>query len=119
MKGKTAEDLYAKMEREIRTPAEQLLLDAFLPKPEAIPSALHRPDPPAVDPAAAPGAAGLFGETGPAVSRDRETEEPAARRRPRPRKAAEPQRSLEEEVKDFLNLRGTALAPDTDPDTEK
>jgi hypothetical protein len=119
MKGKTAEDLYAKMEREIRTPAERLLLDAFLPKPEAIASALHRPEPPAVDPAAAPGAAGMFGESGPAVSRDREAEEPAARRRVRPRKSAEPQRSLEEEIQDFLNLRGSALAPDTDPDREK
>jgi hypothetical protein len=54
------------------------------------------------------------------VARDREVEEaPAPRRRPRPRQGAEPQRSLEEEIQDFLSLRGNALAPDTDPDTEK
>jgi hypothetical protein len=120
VKGKTAEDLYAQLERELRTPAERLLLDAFLPEPAEIPSALYRPTPPAADPGAAPGgAAGMFGESGPAVSRDRETEEEAPRRRPRPRKTAEPQRSLEEEIQDFLNLRGTALAPDADPDPEK
>jgi hypothetical protein len=121
VKGKTAEDLYAKLERELRTPAERLLLDAFLPSPEAIPSALFRPAPPApvADPAgAAPGE--LFGGGERAVSRDRATEEePAPRRRPRPRKSAEPQRSLEEEIQDFLNLRGTALAPDSDPYAEK
>jgi hypothetical protein len=121
VKGKTAEDLYARLERELRTPAERLLLDAFLPAPETIPSALHRPAPPA--PVADPSSAaegGLFAGGERAVARDREVEEEQApRRKPRPRKTAEPQRSLEEEIQDFLSLRGTALAPDTDPDTEK
>jgi len=117
MKGKTAEDLYAQLERELRTPAERLLLDAFLPAPETIQSALYRPAPPApvADPAAAEG--GLFAGGERAVARDRAfEEEQAPRRKPRPRKSAEPQRSLEEEIQDFLNLRGTALAPDTDPE---
>jgi hypothetical protein len=120
VRGKTADDLYAQLERELRTPAERLLLDAFLPAPETIPSALFRPAPPAPvsDPAAAEG--GLFAGADRAVARDREVEEaPAPRRRPRPRQGAEPQRSLEEEIQDFLSLRGNALAPDTDPDTEK
>jgi hypothetical protein len=122
VKGKTADDLYAQLERELRTPAERLLLDAFLPDPATIPSALDRPAPPAPvsDPAAA-AEGGLFaGGAERAVARDREMEEaPAPRRKPRPRKTAEPQRSLEEEIQDFLSLRGNALAPDTDPDTEK
>jgi len=121
VKGKTSEDLYAQLERELRTPAERLLLDAFLPAPGAIPSALFRPAPPAPvsDPAAA--AEGeQFGGADRAVARDREVEEaPAPRRRPRPRQGAEPQRSLEEEIQDFLSLRGNALAPDNDPDAEK
>ncbi|HYV18601.1 MAG TPA: hypothetical protein VFC25_06200 [Verrucomicrobiae bacterium] len=115
MKGKTAEDLYAQLERELRTPAERLLLDAFLPAPETIQSALYRPAPPA--PVADPAAAAMFPGGERAVARDRDVEEEQApRRKPRPRKTAEPQRSLEEEIQDFLNLRGTALAPDTDPE---
>ncbi|HZN02519.1 MAG TPA: hypothetical protein VFD06_02920 [Candidatus Polarisedimenticolia bacterium] len=112
MKRPPTEDLYERLERELRTPAERLLLDAFLPAPSSIPSALARP--PAPEPI--PGAeAGLLGADR-ATARDREVEEPAPRRRPRPRKSAEPQRSLEEEIADFMNQRGTALAPDTDPE---
>ena len=118
MKGRTAEDLYAQLERELRTPAERLLLDAFLPAPETIPSALYKPAPPApvADPAGA-AEGGLFASGERAVARDRDLEEEQApRRKPRPRKTAEPQRSLEEEIQDFLSLRGTALAPDPDPE---
>lgn len=117
MKGKSPDELYEKLEQELRTPAERLLLDAFLPPPEAIPSALFRPAPPTPEPD--PAAAGLFAAEQ-AAARDRNVEDaPATRRKPRPRKTAEPQRSLEEEIQDFLNLRGTALAPDTDPDGQK
>lgn len=112
MTRKPPEDLYERLERELRTPGERLLLDAFLPDPASIPSALARP--PAPEPV--PGSeVGLFGSEGP-TARERQTEEPVPKRRPRPRKTAEPQRSLEEEIADFMNQRGTALAPDTDPE---
>lgn len=113
MKTRSQEDLYERLERELRTPGEPLLLDAFLPPPSSIPSALARP--PAPEPPPGATAAGLFGGDT-ATARDREVEEPAPRRRPRPRKAAEPKRSLEEEIADFMSQRGTALAPDTDPE---
>lgn len=116
-KAKSPDELYEKLEQELRTPAERLLLDAFLPSPEAIPSALYRPAPPAPEPD--PAAAGLFAAQQAAARERNAEEEPAPRRKPRPKKTAEPQRSLEEEVQDFLNLRGTALAPDTDPDSQK
>ena len=114
MKTKTPEDLYERLERELRTPGDPLLLDAFLPSPSEIPSALARPPAPDPGPVADAAAAGLLGDR--ATSREREVEEPAPRRRPRPRKTAEPKRSLEEEIADFMSQRGTALAPDTDPE---
>jgi hypothetical protein len=110
---KPPEDLYERLERELRTPGERMLLDAFLPAPASIPSALARP--PAPEPVPGSDATGLFGTEGP-TSRERQTEEPAPRRRARPRKSAEPQRSLDEEIADFMSQRGTALAPDTDPE---
>ena len=114
VKPKTTEDLYERLERELRTPGERLLLDAFLPAASEIASALARP--PAPDPIPVDGAtvAGLFGDR--ATSRERDVEDPAPRRKPRPRRAAEPKRSLEEEIADFMSQRGTALAPDTDPE---
>ena len=113
MTRKPPEDLYERLERELRTPGERLLLDAFLPDPASIPSALARP--PVPEPVPGSAAADFFGAEGP-TARERQTEEPAPRRRPRPRKTAEPQRSLDEEIADFMSQRGTALAPDTDPE---
>ena len=113
MSKKPPEDLYEKLERELRAPAEPILLDAFLPAPSAIPSAIARPPAPA--PVVDASEAGPLGGDR-ATARDREVEEPAPRRKPRPKKTAEPKRSLEEEIADFMNQRGTALAPDTDPE---
>ena len=114
MTKKPPEELYEKLERELRAPGEPILLDAFLPPPSSLPSAIARPQAqaPVVD------AAEVAGMLGPdrATARDREVDEPGPRRKPRPRKAAEPKRSLEEEIADFMNQRGGALAPDTDPD---
>ena len=112
---KSADDLYLLFEREVRTPADRLPLDAFLPPADAIPSAVLRPSAPAPVPEAAPGAtlAQLLGRSPEATPAG---DEPPIRRRPRTKKSAEPAQSLEEEIADFLSQRGTALAPDTDPE---
>jgi len=47
-------DLFTRLEREVRSPKETLLVDAFLPPPEAIPSALRRPAAPRPVPEPAP-----------------------------------------------------------------
>jgi len=115
------QDLFELFETEVRTPREKLLVDAFLPAPDAIPSSLRRPAAPrpAAEPAAAAEpdySATLSG----ARQRADDTEEaPAARPRRRPvKRAAEPEKSLEEEIAEFMSVRGGALAPDADPEKE-
>ena len=119
-------DLFTRLEREVRSPKETLLVDAFLPPPEAIPSALRlpaapRPVPepspaPSADPAPEPDFTAAM--TGARHRADEGPEEPPApppRRRPG-RKAAEPEKSLEEEIAEFMSRSSRALAPDADPE---
>lgn len=115
MTAKDADDLYLRFEREVRTPSERLPLDAFLPAPDSLPSAVARPQAPAPAPEAPAGAtlAQLLGRSPEATPAG---DDPPLRGKPRPRKAAEPSRSLEEEIADFMSQRGTALAPDSDPE---
>jgi hypothetical protein len=115
MTPKDADELYLLFEREVRTPSDRLPLDAFLPTADAIPSVVARPQAPPAAPEASAGAtlAQLLGRSPEATPAG---DEPPIRRRPRPRKAAEAAPSLEDEIKDFLSQRGTALAPDTDPE---
>jgi hypothetical protein len=105
--GIDVKNLYEALELEVRTPAEPLPVDAFLPAPEAIPSALRRTEAPRPEPAPDDVAA-LLGRTeaGPEPP-------PAARRRPRKPKVSD--KSLEEEIAEFMS-RGAALAPDVDPE---
>jgi hypothetical protein len=112
------QDLFLRFEGEVRSPKDTLLVDAFLPPAEAIPSALRRPAAPrpAPDPAPEPDLTGTL--TGAQHRADEGPEEPPAppaRRRP-VRRAAEPEKSLEEEIADFMSRSSRALAPDTDPD---
>ena len=115
MTPKNADELYLLFEREVRTPADRLPLDAFLPPADTIPSAVARPKTPAPAPEAAPGAT-LAQILGRAPDATPAGDEASVRRKPRPRKTAAPARSLEEEIADFLDQRGTALAPDSDPE---
>jgi hypothetical protein len=113
-----AQDLYTLLEKEIRTPKERLPIDAFLPKADAIVSAIARPvapPPPAESPEPVPGSAlrQILGAPGP----DEETpagEAPAPPRRRRRNAVQEPQKSLEEEVAEFMSRSNNALAPDPD-----
>jgi hypothetical protein len=111
---KNADELYLLFEREVRTPADRLPLDAFLPPADTIPSALAGPQA-AAAPETPPGAtlAQLLGRSPEATPAG---DEAPTRRKARPRKSAEPSRSLEEEIADFLSHRSTALAPDSDPE---
>jgi hypothetical protein len=111
---KNADELYLRFERELRTPADRLPLDAFLPPADTIPSAVAQPQA-ASAPEAPPGAtlAQLLGRSPEATPVG---DEAPPRRKARPRKSAEPSRSLEEEIADFLSHRSTALAPDSDPE---
>jgi hypothetical protein len=115
MTAKNADDLYLMFEREVRTPSDRLPLDAFLPAADSLPSAVARPQAAAPVPEVAAGAtlAQLLGRSPEATPAG---DDPPIRRKPRPRKSAEPARSLEEEIADFLSQRGTALAPDSDPE---
>lgn len=105
-------DLYQRFELAVRTPKRRLLLDAFLPAPESLPSWVAPPPPPPV-PALSPEEAGLLAR----LDRD---EEPPPEPKPAPKKKkAAPKkrdtpRSLQEEIEEFMNRDGAGLAPDED-----
>src|SRR5262245_13266087 len=108
-------DLYLVLEIEVRTPKEPLLVDAFLPPPETIPSSLRRPEPPRPATTSIPDAAETV--TTRTVGEEEASDPKAARPRRRPsRRAAGPEKSLEEEIAEFMSRSNNALAPDSDPD---
>jgi hypothetical protein len=108
-----AQELYTLLEREVRTPREKLPLDAFLPAADSILSAIARPIAPAPPPDApepVPGAAlrQILGAPGP----EEPAEPPPPPRRRRSAPSNEREKSLEEEVAEFMNRSNRALAPD-------
>jgi len=110
-----AQELYALLEREVRTPREKLPLDAFLPAAEAILSAIARPvapPPPPDAPEPVPGAAlrQILGR--PASGEEMPAEPPPPPRRRRNAPVSDREKSLEEEVAEFMNSSSRALAPD-------
>jgi hypothetical protein len=110
-------DIYLILETEVRTPKERLLIDAFLPPAGAIPSQFARPAaPPPPAPDAPPAAAlrQILGAAAPDADAPEEAP-PQRKRRVRRNAADEPQKSLEEEVAEFLSRSSRALAPDPDP----
>jgi len=116
------QDLVMRLEREVRSPREILLVDAFLPAAEAIPSALIRQAAPPPAPEPAPGPAPEPDYTGTMTGARQRADEgaddppaPPARRRS-VRRAAEPEKSLEDEVAEFMSRSNRALAPDADPE---
>ncbi len=106
-------DLYQRFELLVRTPKQRLLLDAFLPAPEALPSAVAPPPPPPM-PNLSPDELGMLSRL------DREEEEPPPPPKPaKKRKAAEAKKkeqpkSLQDEIAEFMNRDGAALAPEDD-----
>jgi hypothetical protein len=121
--GKPTGDLYTRLEAEVRTPKQPLLLDAFLPPAATIPSAFA-PVRLAIPPED-PSSGAVPGEAGPSISQvlgrlatdEGPSEEPAAppKRRRTARKTEERQKSLEEEIAEFMSRDNSALAPDRDP----
>jgi hypothetical protein len=114
--GRSDLDIYQRFELEVRTPKRRLLLDAFLPSPDALPSTVAPPPPPPPLPGVSEEEAGLLSRLG-----AREPEEaPAPKSR---QKAAQPAKSkkkrepatpktLQEEIAEFMNRDGGALVPD-------
>ena len=110
-----AQELYTLLEREVRSPREKLPLDAFLPAANSILSAIARPiaaPPPPEAPDPAPGAAlrQILGAPGPEEETAAGPPPPPRRRRSAP--VNEREKSLEEEVAEFMKSSNRALAPD-------
>ena len=114
-----AQELYTLLEREVRSPREKLPLDAFLPHPDTIVSAIAAPAMPAPlpdVPEPVPGAAlrQILGAPAPGEETPAEAA-PQPRRRKRAAPTDEREKSLEEEVAEFMSRSTRALAPDPDP----
>lgn len=111
----SGKDIYQRFELLVRTPKRRILLDAFLPAPESLPSSVAPQAPPPL-----PGPETSPEETNLYRPRERDEEPPAEDPRPRPqrRKAApkkrEPARSLQDEIAEFMNRDGAGLAPEGD-----
>ena len=111
----TGKDIYQRFELEVRTPKRRILLDAFLPAPESLPSSVTpQAPPPLPGPEMSPEEMNLY------RPRERDEGPPAEDPRPRTqrRKAApkkkDAPKSLQDEVAEFMNRDGAGLAPDDD-----
>jgi len=93
---KSQQELFRKLELEVRTPRERLPIDAFLPAPETLPTEF--PDPP---PSALPTQVRELGTAADAEQERRERRKQRRLRKPAPQ--AETPRKLEDEIQDFLN----------------
>lgn len=113
--GDEARDLYRRFELEVRAPKKRIALDAFLPDPATLPSAVAAPAPPPL-PEMPPEEAHFF------QRRDEEEAEPPPPPRPKkktkaaPAKRQESPMSLQEEVAEFMNRGRSAYAPDENLD---
>ncbi len=109
-------DIYQRFELEVRTPRKRLLVDAFLPSPESLPSTVTPPEPPPL-PAVSEEEADFVARL---AARESEPEpEPKRKKASAPKKrkkAVEQPKSLQEEVEEFMNSSRDALVPDDDPD---
>ena len=97
---KSPQELFRRLEREVRTPREKLPIDAFLPSPDTLPTEF--PDPP---PSALPAQVRELGSVA-----DVEEEKRERRKLRRAKKAAAPPpdpsappKKLEDEIKEFIN----------------
>jgi hypothetical protein len=106
-------DLFQRFELEIRTPRRRMLLDAFLPAPETLESAVAPPPAPVIPE--------MPGEEIGALAR-LEAQEPPPEPKPSRRKARpaskkkESPQSLEEEIAEFMNRDQAAPSADDDLD---
>lgn len=108
-------ELFKRLELELRSPQEPLPVDPFLPAAETIASSIPAPVSYAAEQAAQPQG---FVQQLRAQDPEPAPQEPAPR--PRKRKNAAdtgPSRSLQDEIAEFMNRDGGALAPDVDPES--
>ncbi len=106
-------DIYQHFELVVRTPRRRILLDAFLPAPQTLESSVTPKEPaPLPVPEMSPEEMNLY------RPREREEEqEPAPEPKTRVKRKAPPKRkestkSLQEEIAEFMQRDGAALAPD-------
>lgn len=96
---KSTQELFRRLEREVRTHGEVLPIDAFLPSPDTLPTEF--PDP---TPSSLPAQAREMGALSDAEEEKRERRKQRRVRKPRPAGApAEAPRALEDEIQEFLN----------------
>ena len=97
---KSLQELFRRLERDVRTPAEALPIDAFLPSPDTLPTEF--PDPP---PSTLPAQAREMGSLSDAEEAKRERRKQRRTRKARPAEvqAEESPRKLQDEVQEFLN----------------
>jgi hypothetical protein len=109
-------DIFQRFELEVRTPKRRLLIDALLPSPESIASAVTPPPPPPPLPGESVDEMRAFARL--EEQAPEPEEKPKPRRKvaaaPKKKKAAERPMSLQEEIDEFMNRGGSALAPDED-----
>ncbi len=112
-------DIYQRFEIEVRTPKKRLLVDAFLPPAESLPSTVAPPPPPPL-PATSPEEAAFLARL---EERGAAAEPPPPPRRKKPgtdnkkaARAAQRPKTLEEEVQEFMNSGRQALVPNDDSD---
>ena len=111
----TGKDLYQRFELQVRTPKKRTLLDAFLPAPETLESAVApQAAPPMPVPEMSPEEMAFY------RPRDRD-DEPEEEPKPRPKKKVvskkkkeEAPKSLQDEIAEFMSRDGAGLAPDDD-----
>jgi len=108
-------ELFERLELELRTPKEPTPVDPFLPAPESIASSIPAPVSYAAEQAAQPQG---FVQQLRAEDPNPAPDEPAPRPRKR-KKTAEsgPSKSLQDEIEEFMNRDGGALAPDLDSES--
>ena len=96
---KSPQELFRRLELEVRTPGEALPIDAFLPSPDTLPTEF--PDPP---PSSLPAQAREMGSLSDAEEEKRERRKQRRGRKTRPAGApAESPKKLEDEIQEFLN----------------
>jgi hypothetical protein len=114
--GEEPKDLYRRLELEVRAPARRLLLDAFLPDPASLPSAVAAPAPPPL-PEMGPEEAHFLRPREPDDDEPPPPPKPKRKAKPAARKKESPM-TLQEEIEEFMKRDRSAYAPDDDLDNE-
>lgn len=112
----TDRDLYQRFELEVRTPSRRLLVDAFLPAPDALPSAVSPlpPPPPTIFQTDELGALARLDLDAEPEPKPKPRKRAAAPKKKKEAEVAERPLSLQEEIAEFMGRGRSALVPDED-----